>query len=106
MDLYLGRTGGIPNPFLIAAITVLIGWFLLRFTRFGRYLYAIGGGEELAKMSGIQVDRYKVLVFVVAGLFFGFGGVINIARLGQGNGLIGSWLFPTVAAVAEENEYG
>jgi ribose transport system permease protein len=32
-------------------------------------------------------------------LFFGFGGVINIARLGQGNGLIGSWLFPTVAAV-------
>jgi ribose transport system permease protein len=99
LSMYLGRLGGIPTPFIIAMVTVVIGWFLLKYTRFGRYLYAIGGGEELARMSGIHVNRYKILVFVVAGLFFGFAGVVNIARLGQGNGLIGSWLFPTVAAV-------
>lgn len=99
LSLYIGRTFGLANATLIAFALVLVGWLLLRYTRFGRYLYAIGGSEEIAKMSGISVDRYKILAFVMAGLFFGIAGVLNTARLGQGTAQIGSWLFPTIAAV-------
>jgi ribose transport system permease protein len=99
VSLYIGRTLDLSNATIIAFALVAVGAVLLRYTRFGRYLYAIGGNEELAKMSGIRVDRYKILAFVMAGLFFGIGGVLNTARLGQGTAQIGSWLFPTIAAV-------
>jgi ribose transport system permease protein len=99
LALYQGRVAGFPIPVIIAVAVVAAGWFLERFTRFGRHTYAIGGGEDLSRMSGINVGRHKILLFAVAGLFFGIGGVLSSARLAQGTGLIGSYLFPTVSAV-------
>jgi ribose transport system permease protein len=99
LSLYQGRVAGIPIPVIIALGVVAVGWFLERFTRFGRHTYAIGGGEDLCRMSGINVGRHKILLFAVAGLFFGIGGVLSSARLAQGTGLIGSYLFPVVSAV-------
>ena len=99
LSLYIGRTFDVSNGAYIAFALVATATILLRYTRFGRYLYSIGGNEELAEMSGINVDRYKILAFVMAGLFIGIAGVLNVARLGQGTAQIGSWLFPTVAAV-------
>lgn len=99
LSLYQGRVAGLPVPVIIALGCVAVGWFLERFTRFGRHTYAIGGGEDLSRMSGINVDRHKILLFALAGLFFGIGGVLSSARLAQGTGLIGSYLFPVVAAV-------
>ena len=99
LSLYLGRTAGIPNCVIIAAVLLIIAWIVQNHTRFGRYLYAIGGGEDLAEMSGINVSRYKLLTFAVAGLFFGAGGVLNAARLGQGTAVVGPFLFSSIAAV-------
>lgn len=99
LSLFIGATWGIPNPVIIAAVFLGIGLFIQNYTRFGRHLYAIGGGEDLAGMSGIRVDRLKILLFTVAGFFFGVGGVLSAARLGQGTGLIGSYLFPVVSAI-------
>ncbi len=99
LALYSGRTAGLANVSIIALLIVALGWLILRYTRFGLYLYAIGSNEDLAKMSGVHLDRYKLMAFLVAGLFFGIAGVLNIARLRQGTALVGSFLFPTVAAV-------
>lgn len=99
ISLYAGRLSGIPNVTIIALVLVAIGWVLLRYTSFGRYLYAIGGGEDISKMHGINVDHFKWLAFAVAGVFFGLGGVLNVSKLGQGTVEVGSYLFPTVAAV-------
>jgi ribose transport system permease protein len=99
LSLYIGRTLGIPNAVIIAAILLALGWIIQKYTRFGHYLYAIGGSEEIAKMCGINVNLYKLMTFVIAGMFFGVGGVLNVASLGQGSVTVGSFLFPTIAAI-------
>ena len=69
-------------------------------TRFGRYLYALGGGEELAALSGISVARVRIAAFTIAGVFYAVGGILAAAQLGLGNAQIGNGrLFTTVTAV-------
>jgi ribose transport system permease protein len=99
LSLFIGTTLGIPNPVIVAVVFLAIGIFIQNYTRFGRHVYAIGGGEDLSRMSGIRVDRQKILLFTVAGFFFGVGGVLSAARLGQGTGLIGPYLFLVVSAI-------
>ncbi len=75
-------------------------WVFERFTRIGRYVYAIGGGEDLAALSGIPVKRVKLIVFTLAGALYGLAGLLAAAQLGLGNALIGSGrLFFTITAV-------
>lgn len=74
---------------------------LLARTRGGRYCYAIGSNPQSARLSGVPVDRWMVLYFVLAGLLFGFGGVVDAARagIGQPNGAQGMELEAVAAAV-------
>ena len=79
-----GYVGIIPIPVIIMVIVVLLGIFLTNNTRFGRYIYAVGGNIEASKWSGLNVDRVKILVFLILGLLTGLSGLIVAARLGSG----------------------
>ena len=68
----------------IAAACVLVGWLIQRYTRLGRYAYAIGGAEEVLGLSGVRVAPYKVAVFTLAGAFYGLGAVMVTSQLGAG----------------------
>ncbi|MFM9107179.1 MAG: ABC transporter permease, partial [Chloroflexota bacterium] len=96
----LGTTLGFSNLALFALAVLAIGWFIQRYTRVGRYAYVIGGSEEIAKLSGVPIGRYKIALFSFAGLCSGLGGVLIAARLGQGTSNVGAGtLFAAVTAV-------
>jgi ribose transport system permease protein len=98
--LALVRLFVFPLAVWVALGALGITWVFERFTRIGRYVYAIGGAEDLAALSGIPVKRVKVIVFTLAGALYGLGGVLAAAQLGQGNALIGNGrLFFTITAV-------
>ena len=98
--LTLGRTLGLPNGIWLAALAVLVAWAIQQRTRLGRYVYAIGTDEITARQSGVPVERTRILVFVLAGLFSGLAGAMAAAQLGQGHALIASGrLFTTITAV-------
>jgi ribose transport system permease protein len=85
---------------LIAVVVVALGWWLQHYSAFGRRITAIGGGEEIARFSGIAVDAYKVAVFVFAGALSGLAGVLTSARLGAGTVSVGAdTLFTAITAV-------
>ncbi|UNB52066.1 ABC transporter permease [Mycolicibacterium sp. YH-1] len=71
---------GIPWIVLIAAVVVIIAGLILRFTRMGRYTYAIGSNEEGARRAGISVGGHLLKVYGGAGLLAGLAGFINVAR--------------------------
>ncbi|WP_188498763.1 ABC transporter permease [Pullulanibacillus pueri] len=84
--IYIG-TGyfwGIPIPIYIMIIILLLGSYIVKFTRFGRYIYAIGGNEQTSKWSGLKVDRVKIYVYTISGLLTGLAGVILASRLASG----------------------
>lgn len=96
----LGRTWAVSNLALVAVLVLAAGYVLQNYTRFGRYSLAIGGGEELARLSGLRVDRYKVAAFAVSGLLAGLAGVLGSARIGLGHVDIGlGQMLSTVTAV-------
>ncbi len=99
-DFGLGRTATIPNLAIVAALVVTLGHVLQNHTRFGRYGMAIGGGEELARLSGLPVDRCKVLAFAFSGALAGLAGVLASVRIGVGHVDIGiGQMLATVTAV-------
>ncbi|MER1987906.1 MAG: sugar ABC transporter permease [Solibacillus sp.] len=77
----LNRYLGIPVPFLIVAIVALIFMFITNKTAFGRRIYAIGGNHEAAALSGINIKRNTLYVFVIMGALAGLAGVLLTARL-------------------------
>ncbi len=84
----------------LALAALAVCWIIERFTTIGRYMYAIGGGEDLALLSGIPVNRVKVIVFTIAGALYGMGGMLAAAQLGQAQALIGNGrLFSAITAV-------
>jgi len=98
-SLALVRIGGLPLSVWVALGAVLLAWVVQSRTRFGRALYAIGGGEDLAVQSGVPVGRVKIMAFALAGLCYGLGAVLAVAQLGQGNAEIGEGrLFAAVSA--------
>lgn len=85
---------------LIAIVVAAVGWWLQHYTSFGRRIIAIGGGEEIARFSGIPVNAYKVAVFAFAGALSGLAGVLTSARLGAGTVSVGAdTLFTAITAV-------
>ena len=85
-----GSVGFIPSPLLFLAGFFLATWYILNNTRFGRALYAIGGNQEAAKASGINVRGTKITAFMINGLFVGVAGVLFMSRVNAGlpNGAI------------------
>lgn len=86
-----GYLGFIPTPVVFMIILFIATWYILKHTRFGRSLFAIGGNEEAANASGINVNRNKVYAFVVNGVLVGIAGVLFMSRVNSGlpNGAIG-----------------
>ncbi len=74
----------IPMPFILALIVYGICWFVLKHTKLGRYTYAIGGNETAARLSGINVDLYKTIIYGLSGLLAAFSGILVMGRLQSG----------------------
>ena len=72
---------GIPMPVWISAVVVLAAVILTRKTRLGRHIYAVGGNEKAAELSGLNVKRIKVIVYTIAGALAAVGGLIVTSRL-------------------------
>jgi ribose/xylose/arabinose/galactoside ABC-type transport system permease subunit len=85
-----GKILGLPVPILIMAGVYIILWIVLTRTVFGTYIYAIGGNELATKLSGVGVDRYKVLIFTLGGVLAGLTGVVLVSRVGSGVPTLGS----------------
>lgn len=91
---------GIPLPVWITAIVVGVAYVLTTKTKFGRYIYAIGGNENAAKLSGININKVKVLVYTIAGLLAAVGGIMVTSRLDSAQPNAGiSYELDAIAAV-------
>lgn len=98
--LAIDRFLGLPWGVWVALVALAIAYVIQAYTRLGRYMYALGGGEEVAALSGIPIARVRILVFTIAGVFYALGGVLAAAQLGLGNAQIGQGrLFTTITAV-------
>jgi ribose transport system permease protein len=90
----------IPVATVIVVAVYLVAWFILDRTRLGRYTYAIGSNIEATKLSGINVSRYLVFIYTVAGLAVGLAALIEESRLGSGQPAGGEGLeLQTIASV-------
>jgi len=78
-----GNVFGVPAPVVIFATVFLLSWFVLARTRFGRYVYAVGGNPRAAKTSGINVVRVRFAVYVISGGLAGIAGMLLAARTGS-----------------------
>ncbi len=76
-----GYALGIPVPVWLMVVVFAAVWYLLNHTRFGRYVYALGGNESATRLSGINVDRVKIGVYAICGLLAALAGIIVTSRL-------------------------
>jgi ribose transport system permease protein len=91
---------GFPIPAWIAAIAYLLGSICLNFTASGRYVLAIGGNEEAARLMGLPVDSVKLFLYLLSGLLSGLSGVILAAQFGAGQPTEGvGWELFAIASV-------
>lgn len=91
---------GLPIPAWIAATLTLISAFALKRTRFGRNLYAIGGNERAAMLSGLSVDRMKRTVYMLGGALAAVGGLLSAARVNAADPKVGiGYELDSIAAV-------
>jgi ribose transport system permease protein len=98
--LALERFLGFPWGVWLALGALAVAYVIQDHTRLGRYIYALGGGEELAALSGIPVRRVRILTFTLAGAFYALGGILSAAQLGLGNAQVGQGrLFTAITAV-------
>ncbi|MCK5569643.1 MAG: ABC transporter permease, partial [Spirochaetes bacterium] len=89
---FLGTTRvfGTPLPIVILIVLYIIFFIILKYSVFGRYIYSIGGNAEAAKLSGINVDKIRIIVFMLSGLLSAFGGIVLASRLGAAQTTAGS----------------
>ncbi|MBE0685876.1 MAG: ABC transporter permease [Anaerolineaceae bacterium] len=79
-----GYIGPIPVPIIIMIIIALIGSFILTKTYFGRYIFALGGNEEAARLAGVNIKRMKILLFTICGFVSGITSVLLLSRVFAG----------------------
>ncbi len=97
--LATGEVAWIPVPILLMIAVYAVAHFVLRRTPFGRYVFAIGGNEEAALLSGVPVRRYKTLVYGASGLLSGLAAVVLTARLNSAQPIAGiSYELDAIAA--------
>jgi inositol transport system permease protein len=91
--------GSGSRPVLIFLPVAIVFYIALRYTKYGKYTYAIGGNVQAARVSGINVGRHLVVVYAIAGLLSGLGGVITSARAASGQAGMGmSYELDAIAA--------
>ncbi|RLE13290.1 ribose ABC transporter permease [Candidatus Aerophobetes bacterium] len=100
--LIFGResVGPVPVAVILWGIVFFFTLFLVERTRYGRYIYAVGANENAARISGVKIDRTKLLVYSLAGLFCAIGAMIFIARTKYAPPTAGMWYnLDSIAAV-------
>ena len=78
-----GDIFSVPVPVLVAVGIIVFTWALLRFTRLGRYIYAVGGNEAAAHLSGVPVNRVKLFAYAYCGILAALAGLLATARMGS-----------------------
>jgi D-xylose transport system permease protein len=81
----MNKAGGVPIPVIFLLAVALAGAFLTANTTFGRYLYAIGGNPDAARLSGINLKRYVLAAFCLMGALAGLASILHTARVGSGS---------------------
>src|SRR5699024_55170 len=95
-----GNLFGIPYMIIFMVITFLLSMFILRYTYFGRNVYAVGGNIEASRLSGIRVSKTLVLAYVYCGVFTAVAAILQSGRIGAASPTIGEDLaLMTAAAV-------
>jgi len=99
-DLGLGRWSGVPIPFVCFAVVLVLTHCILRYTRVGHYVFAVGSNREASKLAGVPIDRVVMFAFVYGGLLAGLAGLILLAQtgIGQPSGAA-QWALTAIAAV-------
>lgn len=91
---------GFPLMVYVAAFFLFVGWFIQTYTTLGRNFYAVGGGEDLAHASGLNVNRVRVTGFALAGVFYAIGAILVVARIGQAESVTGAnFMFVSITSV-------
>ena len=80
--IFAGEVAGIPTPVLLALAIAFLAFLLVRYTALGEQIIAVGGNEEAARLSGINIDRVKICVYASSGLLASLAGFVLIARVG------------------------
>jgi len=94
-----GNIAGFPIPLLVALLLVGAFTLLLKFTKTGQYILAIGGNAEAVRLSGINTSRYITLTYVISGVLAAFAALVLIAQLGAAEPILGSgWELSAIAA--------
>ena len=92
--------GPIPWLVIIALLTVIASWFVLRQTVLGVQIYAVGGNERAARLTGIKVNRVLLFVYGISGLLAGLAGIMSASRLYSASGILGQgYELDAIAAV-------
>ncbi|MBD2791427.1 ribose ABC transporter permease [Xenorhabdus szentirmaii] len=96
----IGRPLGVPTPIWIMLLVFVAAWFVLHHTRLGRYIYALGGNESATRLSGINVDKIKIIVYSLCGLLAALASIIEVARLSSAQPMAGNgYELDAIAAV-------
>lgn len=96
----IGRPLGIPTPIWLMVVVFIAAWYMLHHTRLGRYIYALGGNEAATRLSGISVDKVKIIVYALCGLLSALAGIIEVARLSSAQPTAGTgYELDAIAAV-------
>ncbi|MHA6298321.1 ABC transporter permease [Devosia sp. CAU 1758] len=95
-----GSTFGLPNPLIILAALALLTGFLFKWTRWGQHIFAMGGNEQAAKLTGIAVKQLKVSVYVFSAVTAGITGVLEVGWLGGVTTNLGQAMELSVIAAA------
>jgi ribose transport system permease protein len=99
-SIFYGEIGPIQTPILIPIVILVIGGFVMASSSFGRRLYALGGNPEAARLSGLPVDRDRIVVYVVSAFLAGLAGLMIAAQLTEGSARIGTgYELDAIAAV-------
>lgn len=91
--------GIIPYPAIIMVVLAVILIYMLRYTSFGRHIYAVGGNEHAAKIVGIQINKTKMALYALTGFISALAGILMVLRLGSSQVNIGeNWAMPSITA--------
>ena len=87
-----GYVGFLPVPVIIMFVCYILGYLVLKYVKFGRSIFAIGGNIEAARLSGISVNRNKILIYVLCGVTAAIGGIVLASRMFSGQPSAGDGL--------------
>jgi ribose transport system permease protein len=85
-----GYIGIVPIPVIIMVCIFFLGWIFLNKTRYGRYIYGLGGNEEAVRLSGIDTKKVKYVAYMLCGLLTGIASIIMLSRINTGQPKIGT----------------